>query len=288
MNTVCQADMPDIPLDFAPLRPPANAYADPVAAADWRTANFPATSWTSPAMRLVLIDPDQPADVRALYELVIRPMQDAAARRFGDCFALGVVTPDPSTRFFVEAGASSTGAVVFFASSTDEAPRALRPSGALTHADESSLDAVIALGGAVTAAELAAHDGLEAAAASNRLVQLEKKGFLIRYRRNKREGDLFVDPGSRAMDPQGGASLAPEEDLPDEVRTAALSLAAADGRPMGEILTEAWRAYLATRMDDVNAAIAAGQGRSGRAMAPEPDDDDRAWAEAAAARARGA
>ena len=44
------------------------------------------------------------------------------------------------------------------------------------------------------ASDLADRAGIEATAAGNRLVNLVRKGYVYRWERPRREGDLFVDP----------------------------------------------------------------------------------------------
>ena len=53
----------------------------------------------------------------------------------------------------------------------------------------------------MTASALASAVGLQPTAANNRLVNIERKGFVLRVKRGRDEGDLFVDPRVPYMTP---------------------------------------------------------------------------------------
>ena len=75
------------------------------------------------------------------------------------------------------------------------------PVGALTKIERSTLDTVNALGGQVTASELAVTEGIRQSAAVNRLVNLDREGYLVRHQRGRREGDLYIEPRSATSTP---------------------------------------------------------------------------------------
>lgn len=70
------------------------------------------------------------------------------------------------------------------------------PVGALTETERSTLDTINVLGGQVTASELAVMEGIKPSAATNRLVNLDREGYLVRQQRGRREGDLYIEPRS--------------------------------------------------------------------------------------------
>ena len=70
------------------------------------------------------------------------------------------------------------------------------PLGTLTRTERSTLDNVVVLGGEVTASTLAAIEGIKPSAATNRLVNLDREGYLVRQPRGRREGDAYLDPRS--------------------------------------------------------------------------------------------
>ena len=75
------------------------------------------------------------------------------------------------------------------------------PVGALTRTESNTLETINALGGQVTASSLAAEEGIRPSAATNRLVNLEREGYLVRQSRGRREGDLYVEPRSATSTP---------------------------------------------------------------------------------------
>lgn len=68
------------------------------------------------------------------------------------------------------------------------------PVGALTGTETNTLDTIDQLGGQVTASKLAVAVGIAPSAAVNRLVNLEREGYLIRRQRGRRQGDLYIEP----------------------------------------------------------------------------------------------
>ncbi len=75
------------------------------------------------------------------------------------------------------------------------------PVGALTRTQRSTLNTISVLRGQVTASSLAAAEGIRPSAAANRLVNLDREGYLIRQSRGRREGDLYVEPRSATSTP---------------------------------------------------------------------------------------
>ena len=48
----------------------------------------------------------------------------------------------------------------------------------------------------MTASKLAAEEGIKPSAATNRLVNLDRVGYLVRQPRGRREGDVYIEPRS--------------------------------------------------------------------------------------------
>jgi hypothetical protein len=283
----------DLRFDIAPVKPPTGTYADRMAAARWREEVFPATSWASPGMRILNLEGVGGLEIGVISEYVLPVVEGMAAGAYGRNFAFGVVTSDEPVAQWVAAVAAAHRAPVFLSASSTRALRAIRPAGALTATEAATLDAVIALAGAVTAAQLATEKRLEPAAAHNRLTALVDKGFLFRYARNRRDGDLFVDPGTRARSVESAPQPLDEAsvDLPAEVAASVRSFAAEQGRSPNDVLSEAWRAYFDRHIGELNAAVAAArvtldEGSASSEEEPEESALD-AWADAAAARLRG-
>ena len=70
------------------------------------------------------------------------------------------------------------------------------PVGNITGTQRDTLDTIIMLGGQVTASSLADAEDIGASAATNRLVNLNREGYLIRQPRGRREGDVYIEPRS--------------------------------------------------------------------------------------------
>ena len=75
------------------------------------------------------------------------------------------------------------------------------PIGSLTKTESSTLDTIIMLGGQVTASRLAETEGIKPSAAINRLVNLDREGYLVRQLRGRREGDVYIEPRSATSTP---------------------------------------------------------------------------------------
>ena len=70
------------------------------------------------------------------------------------------------------------------------------PAGILTQTECGTLNGIFELGGRVTASQLAEAESIKPNAAKNRLVNLDRAGYLIRQQRSRREGDIYFEPRS--------------------------------------------------------------------------------------------
>ena len=129
-----------------------------------------------------------------LRNMVMTVGEDVKAGRYGD-FSLFVCSEDKDTRRVVGDMATSHNIAMFVCTSSSELADA-EPVGALTARDAETLELVAETGGTVSAESLASRIGIRKTAAGNRLVSLQKKGYLQRVKRPHPEGDLFVDPRS--------------------------------------------------------------------------------------------
>ena len=134
---------------------------------------------------------------RVLRDMVVTIGEDVKAGRYGD-FTLFICSEDEDTRFVIGDIATSSNVAMFVCSSSMEFDHA-EPVGVLTVKDHETLRLVSEVGGTVTALAFADHVGIEKTAAGNRLVSLQKKGYLQRVGRPHPAGDLFVDPRSVQM-----------------------------------------------------------------------------------------
>ncbi len=147
----------------------------------------------------------------SLRELIVRLGQQVRGGLYGD-MKLVVVTSDPAVREIVELLANAHSLPIYLADSIDpSAVEDAAPAGDLTKADTETLAELNSLGGMATVTRIAEAMHLEPTAATNRLVNVEKKGYLHRIKRGGRQGDLFVDPRTRR---QAVAGVGPEGEGP--------------------------------------------------------------------------
>lgn len=131
---------------------------------------------------------------------------------------LVISTTDPAIRDFICSLAHAQHLPLYLSSSPFNLPQAT-PVGDLTPTDRCTLDAIVSLGGNVTAAQLAETEDLRPSAATNRLVRLDREGYLIRHARGRREGDLYIEPRSATATPMVIATpytLTPSRTAPHE------------------------------------------------------------------------
>ena len=76
------------------------------------------------------------------------------------------------------------------------------PVGDLTETERGTLDTIISFGGRVTASSLAAIESIRPSAATNRLVKLDREGYLVRQPHGRREGDIYIEPRSATASPR--------------------------------------------------------------------------------------
>ena len=135
----------------------------------------------------------------ALRELILPLAQRIRGGEYGEV-RLVICTTDSGVADFVRYMAQVHQLPLFLAHSPSDL-RAGAPVGDLTKTESSTLDAIVMLGGQVTASELAAQEGIGHSAATNRLVKLDREGYLFRYSRSRREGDIYIEPRSMTAVP---------------------------------------------------------------------------------------
>ena len=127
---------------------------------------------------------------RVLREFFV-PFREATNAHANVSYVLS--SSDPATREVLSwmADANDLG---MYITSSPEFLRDAEPAGDISAAEAETLEQLKRLGGTLTAAELAEWMGLEATAAGNRLVNLARKGYVLRIQRPRRQGDQFIDP----------------------------------------------------------------------------------------------
>ena len=177
---------------FVPAGTGAGVWDDPYA--DQLVQKFmPPNRRHGPMLGVLQFGAVRPTPV-VLRNMVVTVGEDVKAGRYGD-FSLFICSEDEDTRNVIADIATAQNIAMFVCASSSELADA-EPAGVLTANDGETLELVAETGGTVTALSLAAHIGIEKTAAGNRLVSLQKKGYLQRVKRPHPEGDLFIDPRS--------------------------------------------------------------------------------------------
>ncbi len=133
----------------------------------------------------------------SLRELIVPLGQQIRGGTYGE-LKLVVVASDPAVLEQIGLLAREHSLPLFLATSRDPAEvEEATPVGDLTPAEFETLDQLHGLGGVATVSGLAEAMDLEPSATNNRLVNVERKGYLHRIKRGRQQGDLFVDPRTR-------------------------------------------------------------------------------------------
>jgi Winged helix DNA-binding domain len=127
-------------------------------------------------------------------DVIVSIGENVRAGRYGN-FTFVVSSEDDATRSVLSDIASAQNLAMFVSSSPAHLEQA-EPVGDLTANDRETLRLVLQAGGTVTAAELGEQLGVEQTTAGNRLVALNKKGYLLRVERPHPVGDQFFDARS--------------------------------------------------------------------------------------------
>lgn len=175
------------------FRSPTGDLSDPRDTAHWRDQWLPPTAFARPTVAVVdlagmLFTP------ASLLELVVPLGQRIRGGLYG-ALRIVVATPDAATQEILGLLARRFEIPFFIADSSDpEDVASARPAGDLTKSDEETLAYLVHEGWGSTVSNLAKSVGIEPTAANNRLVNLERKGYVYRVHRPRRYGDLYVDP----------------------------------------------------------------------------------------------
>ena len=135
----------------------------------------------------------------SLQELVLPLAQRIRGGEHGTV-RLVICTTDPGVGDFIRYMAQAHQLPLYLSSSPFDLREGI-PVGDLTKTERSTLDTIITLGGQVTASRLAATEGIKPSAAANRLVNLDREGYLVRQSRGRREGDVYIEPRSATSTP---------------------------------------------------------------------------------------
>ena len=134
-----------------------------------------------------------------LQELVLPLAQRIRGGEYGTV-CLVISTTDPGVADFVRYMAQAHQLPLYLSPSPFDISEGT-PIGNLTQTENSTLDTIVTLGGQVTASMLAEAEGIKPSAATNRLVNLDREGYLVRKPRGRREGDVYIEPRSGTSTP---------------------------------------------------------------------------------------
>ena len=161
---------------------------------------------------------------------------------------LVVCTQDEGVRVVLRALAQSQDVALYIAPSPRELDKA-EPAGSLTPTEQETLKVLHGLGGRSTIATFAEATGLEANAATNRLVSIKNKGFVQRIERPRRQGQLFLDPRAARLHEDPADPTSGDFEVPEPVRRDFRALAEMQVRERGSFLANAWQEFLIEHRD---------------------------------------
>jgi uncharacterized membrane protein len=170
----------------------AETATDRAVATDFRTRNFPPGPVAPLTATVIAIDGTPTANPGPLRELVLPIAQAIRGGVYGQT-VLFVSSAMDGVGEYLQDLAIANDVGLYWSENPDDLESA-RPVGDLTATERSTLELLKNVGGRTTAADLADRAGIEATAAGNRLVNLVRKGYVYRWERPRRDGDLFVDP----------------------------------------------------------------------------------------------
>ena len=136
----------------------------------------------------------------ALQELILPLAQRIRGGEYG-VMRLVISTSDPGVGNYIRYMAQAHELPLYLSPSPSNLWDG-QPVGGLTETERATLDTIIAFGGRVTASSLAAIDNIRPSAATNRLVKLDREGYLLRQPRGRREGDIYIEPRSATATPR--------------------------------------------------------------------------------------
>jgi hypothetical protein len=154
-----------------------------------RDRYFPPTAVDRPTIAVLEIGAEP--TMGTLKEFLVPLAQRIRGGAYGQLFLL-VRTQDDDIAEFVRYLSREYDLAMFISPSGPE--EGATPAGDLSSTEEATIAALRSLGGASTPPQLAQAIGIESTAAGNRLVNLERKGYVYRIGRARRQGDLFIDP----------------------------------------------------------------------------------------------
>jgi hypothetical protein len=169
-------------------------WVDSEAAAIRRDSQFPQEP--SGAARIDVLDfHDIVPAPGPLLEFLVPLAEGVVTGRYGENHVVFVSTRDDATREFVQYLSTARNLPIYVASSIERLSEAT-PAGELTATERETLDVLARAGGTLTATQFATSTGTAVTTGGNRLVNLARRGYILRVPQSGRAGDLFIDPRS--------------------------------------------------------------------------------------------
>jgi hypothetical protein len=221
---------------------------------DWREAHFKPTSNSAVPQSWVINLEGVVTTAEALHEFLV-PLGEGVRDGLYGPSALFIVTSSPPLREMLTGLAERHRFPLFLLESVDSPLPEAIPVGPLTAADRTVLDYLTSSGGVATSAQLANAEGLELAAAGNRLASTYGKSFVAKIERPRKQGNQFIDH-RMAFAPRHGASFTPFPSTtdfdpadPEQIQGLVEATARAQNREPADVLADMWRLYIGRNYD---------------------------------------
>ncbi|HYK95428.1 MAG TPA: hypothetical protein VE011_06140 [Candidatus Dormibacteraeota bacterium] len=234
------------------VRPPVLPREMPASQRRVAMSDWVATTFTGQVTEPLPVVVDLPAsfepEAGQLLQL-IRDLQNERANRNRGRIAFIFVTQDDTVRDVLRAIAAASDIPIWVAPSSGELELA-EPAVSLTPAKRSALDNLAALGMA-TASAVAGRTGGNPVSVGNTLGDLFSQGLLLRREGAGRTGHTYVHPAI-VKATAGSEPLRTTVGLSSALSAQIAQVAERTGREPSELVTEAWRSFLANHTDELS------------------------------------
>jgi hypothetical protein len=250
-----------IPLEFehnllyrGRLRPDTSVYPALSWLRSWREENFKPTTDVRVPQSWVINLEGAILSAEALHDLIVPLGKGIRDGSFGSS-ALFVATTSAPVRELLAGLAERHEFPLFLLETVETSLVDAVPVGSLSPGDRAVLEYLTASGGVATSSQLANAEGIELAAAGNRLASTHQKSYVARVERPRRQGNQFIDLRV-AFAPRHDGTLpsnTPEDFDPDDparIREFVEQTAKTQNRDPSEVLADMWRSYIAQNYDE--------------------------------------
>ena len=201
--------------------------------------------------RRIMVEFPETYDAGDLVEFV-RGVHDEVATRNRGRLAFVLTSNNASMRSAIKSMAAAYDAPIWLAESWDVIGEA-EPALPVTPAKRVALDCLARVGRA-TASDVARRTGGSSVSVGNMLADLYTQGLVLREEGGGRQGHTYVHPTSTVATSPTTSPLTTIVDLPHDVSAEIAEIAGLAGREPAEIVTEAWRSFMAEHRDEMRAS----------------------------------